>query len=189
MGEVPPGDLKVRRQTTAAELGALQTTDGNGGTTSAESGTVTTASAITKNLAVILINFKDNTTQPFSKSTVQTAMTGSSTSVKRYVEEDSKGRWALNATVYGWYTINATSTSCDWSNWTTLGGNAATAAGVNLSAFTNQMYIIPDTSACGWAGVSGWGASSHEARARRSRANHGRRIYAPLVAPRCARPA
>ena len=58
----------------------------------------------------------------------------------------SKGRWALNATVYGWYTINATSTSCNWSDWATLGGNAATAAGVNLASFTNQMYIVPQTS-------------------------------------------
>jgi fibronectin type 3 domain-containing protein len=147
-------DVKVRSRATAEEQAAFLTTDGNGGTMTAESGTATTAAAITKNVAVILINFKDNTSQPFSKSTVQTAMTGSATSVKKYVEEQAKGRWTLNATVYGWYTINATSTSCDWSTWTTLGGNAATGAGVNLASFTNLLYIIPDTNACGWAGVA-----------------------------------
>jgi chitodextrinase len=149
----PGRDLKVLRKATAQELGALRTTDGEGGTTTADGG-FTTAATITKNVAVILINFKDNTSQPFTKSTVQTAMTGSATSVKKFVEEDSKNRWAFNATVYGWYTINATSTSCDWSTWATLGGNAATAAGVNLASFTNQVFIVPDTSTCGWAGVA-----------------------------------
>jgi chitodextrinase len=147
-------DVKVRSRATAEEQAAFLTTDGNGGTMTAEGGTATTAATITKNVAVILINFKDNTSQPFSKSTVQTAMTGSATSVKKYVEEEAKGRWTLNATVYGWYTINSTSTSCDWSNWATLGGNAATGAGVNLGSFTNLLYIIPDTSSCHWAGVA-----------------------------------
>ena len=59
---------------------------------------------------MILINFKDNTSQPFSKSTVQTAITGSATSVKKFFEEEGKGRWTVNGTVYGWYTLNTTST-------------------------------------------------------------------------------
>lgn len=149
----PGRDLKVLRKATDLELGALQTTDGEGGTTTADGG-FTTAATVTKNIAVILINFKDNTAQPFSKSTVQTAMTGSATSVKKYVEEEGKGSWTVNATVYGWYTIDTTSTSCSWSTWATMGGNAATAAGVNLAAFTNFVYIVPSTSACGWAGVA-----------------------------------
>src|SRR5829696_6436563 len=147
------GGLKVRSMPTEQELGALLTTDGDGGTATATS-TSTTAATVTKNLAIILINFKDNTSQPFSKSTVQTAMTGSSTSVKKYVEEQAKGRWTLNGTVYGWYTLNATSTSCDWGTWTTMADNAAAAAGVNLGSFTNFLYIVPSTASCGWAGVA-----------------------------------
>ena len=150
----PGRDLKVLRKATTQELGALQTTDGQGGTTTAEGGS-TTAATVTKNVAVILINFKDNTAQPFAKSTVQTAMTGSATSLKKFVEEDSKGRWALNATVYGWYTINATSTSCNWSDWATLGGERRDRRRREpLLVHEPDVHRAADTSACGWAGVA-----------------------------------
>ena len=152
-GSRPGRDLKVLRTASEQELGALQTTDGDGGTTTADGG-FTTAATVTKNIAVILINFKDNTAQPFSKSTVQAAMTSSATSVKKYVEEEGKGSWTVNATVHGWYTLDTPSSSCNWSTWATMGGNAATAAGINLSGFTNFIYIVPSTSACGWAGVA-----------------------------------
>ena len=74
-------------------------------------------------------------------------------SLKAFYEEESKGRMTVGATVYGWYTIDAKTTGCDWRTWHTLGWNAATAAGVNLSAFTNVIFIWPRTSDCGFAGV------------------------------------
>ena len=51
----PGRDLKVRSRATAEENGALLTTDGNGGTMTAESGT-TTAASIMKNVAVMIMN-------------------------------------------------------------------------------------------------------------------------------------
>ena len=45
--------------------------------------------------------------------------------------------------VFGWYTINAATTGCDWRHWHTLGWNAATAGGVDLNAYTNVMFIWP----------------------------------------------
>ena len=111
------------------------------------------ASPVAKTFAVVLINFTNLATQPWTKATVASAVTGVAPSLKTFYEEESKGRMTIGATVYGWYTIDATTTGCDWRTWHTLGWNAATAAGVNLSAFTNVMFIWPQTSECGFAGV------------------------------------
>ena len=111
------------------------------------------AAPVAKTFAVVLINFTNLATQPWTKATVASAVTGVAPSLKTFYEEESKGRMTIGATVYGWYTIDATTTGCDWRTWHTLGWNAATAAGVNLSAFTNVMFIWPQTSECGFAGV------------------------------------
>ena len=64
--------------------------------------------------AVVLMNFTDIPTQPWTKSTVQTAIAGGSSSMKAFFEEESKGDVSVSASVYGWYTIPATSSGCDW---------------------------------------------------------------------------
>ena len=92
------------------------------------------AAPVAKTFAVVLINFTNLATQPWTKATVASAVTGVAPSLKTFYEEESKGRMTIGATVYGWYTIDATTTGCDWRTWHTLGWNAATAAGVNLSA-------------------------------------------------------
>ena len=103
--------------------------------------------------AVVLMNFTDITTQPWSKSTVASAIAGGSSSMKSFFEQESKGDMSVSASVYGWYTIPTTSAGCDWQAWEQLGWDEATSAGVDLSAFTNVMFISPYTSSCGFAGV------------------------------------
>jgi len=151
----PGRDLRIRRMPTSTELQSTATLEGTApaSDTTATTASLTTAAIVTKNLAVILINFKDNTSTPFTRSDVQARVTGT-TGIKPFFEEESKGRWSVSGTVFGWYTLNTTSTSCDWSTWTTMGSNAVTAAGNSLSGYTNFLYVIPDTNACGWAGVA-----------------------------------
>lgn len=153
----PNRDIKVRRMPASTEVGAMATFEGTAAVSDMspqlQTADFTTAATVTKSFAVILINFTDNTAQPFSRSTVQSALT-SATGLKAFYEEESKGRMSISATAYGWYTLQTTSSTCDWTNWTTLGYNAAAAAGVNLSGFTNLMYIVPNTPACTWAGIA-----------------------------------
>ncbi len=113
----------------------------------------TSTAVVTKSFAAILVNFTDLRTQPFSAATIASSLYGSTTSLKAYYEEESKGRMAVSGAVFGWYTIAATAAGCDWATWVTLAQNAATAAGVNLAAYTNVMIFFPNTSACGWAGL------------------------------------
>jgi chitodextrinase len=113
----------------------------------------TESAAVAKSFAAILVNFTDLHTQPYTTSAIASALYGSATSLKAYYQEESKGRMTVSGQVFGWYTIQAATTGCDWSTWVTLAQNAATAAGANLAAFTNVMVIFPNTSACGWAGL------------------------------------
>jgi outer membrane biosynthesis protein TonB len=138
-------------ETVQAETGASSSTAPTVATTSMASATA--ASPVAKNFAVVLINFTNLTTQPFTKSAAQTALTASSGSLKDFYQEESKGLMTVTGTVFGWYTINATTTGCDWRTWHTLGWNAATGAGVDLNAYTNVIFVWPETSQCAFAGL------------------------------------
>ncbi len=128
------------------------------GTTST-SGTGTVSPSISAgttraaSVAAVLVNLTDLNSQPYTTSQVASAVYGATGSVKAFFEEESKGRMTVTGSVFGWYTINATSTNCNWSTWVSLANTAANAAGANLSSFTNVMYIFPYTSQCGFAGL------------------------------------
>ena len=154
----PGHSFRVTRLPTAGDTATVEAMDAAAGTSTA---TVTTASLeaataaapVAKSIAVILINFANLTTQPYTTSAVQNALTGSSTGVKAFFEEESKGRMTVAGAVFGWYTISAATTGCDWQAWHTLGWNAAAAGGVDLNAYTNVVFIWPYTSQCAWAGL------------------------------------
>jgi len=103
------------------------------------------------NTAVILVNFPNNTTQPYTTATARNIVfTGTS----NFDLENSYGQTWLTGNVFGWYTIslNLSATTCDYATMTTLGNQAraaATAAGVNLSGYTHFVYGFPNTAACG----------------------------------------
>jgi chitodextrinase len=139
--------FRVTQESTAA------TTSATTAATTRATTTATAASPVAKSVAVVLVNFTNLPTQPFTKSAVQAALTGASRSLKGFFEEESKGRMTVTGAVYGWYTINAVTTGCDWRTWHTLGWNAAAASGVDLAGFTNVMFIWPATSDCQFAGL------------------------------------
>ena len=114
-----------------------------------------TAATVTKNLAIVLINFKDNTSAPFSKSTVQSALTGSATSIKAFFEEESKSRWSITGTVFGWYTLDTTSTTLRVGHLDDDGRQRrrpppAAACGLHERHVRHPRARAP----CGWAGVA-----------------------------------
>ncbi len=110
------------------------------------------AAPVAKSIAVVMFNFTDLRTTPYSAATLQNALTGPG-GVKAFYEEESKGAVSITASVYGWYQIDAATTGCAWSTWHTLAWNAAVADGVNLASFTNVMFVFPNTPACGFAGL------------------------------------
>src|SRR6266436_6118682 len=100
---------------------------------------------------VILVNFQDSATQPFTTGDAYNAVFGTA---NNFIIENSYGQTSLTGNVVGWYTIPESSTTCNMSQIATDAQNAATAAGTNLALYTRYVYVFPLNSACGWAGSS-----------------------------------
>ena len=158
----PGHSLRVTRMpvaglTTTVEPMTVEAADGTLIDTTAVTTTpmasATAANPIAKNFAIVLINFTDVATQPFTPAAAQNAITGPG-GVKAFYEEGSKGAMTVTGTVFGWYPIAAATAGCDWRTWHTLGYNAAVAAGANLAAFTNVFFVFPNTTQCQFAGIA-----------------------------------
>jgi hypothetical protein len=113
-----------------------------------------------KKVAVILLNFQNNTAEPWTPDQVRGTVFTNANSVNAYFQEESSGDFSLtgkvraDGDVYGWYTVPHNNTSCSFSTWANAADDAATAAGVDLSGYDNHIYVWPTTSACWWAGLA-----------------------------------
>jgi hypothetical protein len=105
---------------------------------------------------VILVNFQDKQTQPF---TADDARNVTFTQTSDYMMENSYGRTWLTGDVYGWYTIPVNSTSCDLAAIASYAQQAATNAGAVLSAYDHQIYAFPQNTGCNWTGSGSIGAN------------------------------
>ena len=127
-------------------------------TTSAGDATGTSTTSIpvpntfgTEYVLVILVNFQDDVVQPYDIAEAQSVFFGTANS---FFQENSYGQTSLTGDVVGWYTIPVSVTTCDTSQIATAAQNAATAAGVNLSAYSRYVYAFPENDTCGFAGAS-----------------------------------
>jgi hypothetical protein len=98
---------------------------------------------------VMLVNFQDKTTQPYTVATAQSIVF---TTTSNFDLENSYQQTWLTGDVVGWYTIPLSSTVCDYSTLASYARQAATAAGVNLSAYNRYVYAFPQN-ACTWWGL------------------------------------
>jgi len=95
---------------------------------------------------VILVNFSDNATQPYTVATAQSVVF---TTTSNFDLENSYGQTWLTGDVVGWYTIALSSTVCDYNTLASQAKSAAQATGVNLSTYTRYVYAFP-SNACTW---------------------------------------
>jgi chitodextrinase len=106
----------------------------------------------TKRVAVVLVNFSNDSSQPYTPAYAAGVAFTNSDSVAAYYSDSSWGELSLAGDVYGWYTIPDTDSTCSTDTWANSANKAATAAGVNLSAYTNVVYAFPLASSCPWNG-------------------------------------
>jgi hypothetical protein len=104
---------------------------------------------------VILVNFADKATQPYTVDAVTTMTFGS---VNNYFKANSYGQTSLLGHVAGWYTIALSSTVCDPAGLRSKALQAATAAGINVSAYNRRIFAFP-RNACAWAGLGSVGGN------------------------------
>lgn len=115
---------------------------------------------------VMLVNFADKQTQPYTVASAQGVFT---TTSDYYWEASYRQTWltgavdlAQAADVRGWYTIALSSTVCDSGTLASQAKSAASAAGVNLAAYTRYVYAFPKN-ACTWWGLGTVGGNPSQA--------------------------
>ena len=110
---------------------------------------------------VILVNFQDNGSTPYSAASAQTT---TFQSVNTFYAENSYGQTSLSGDVYGWYTIPMSGSVCDTTKIASLAEEAAVnLGGANLSAYTRRIYAFPNISACTFWGRGSVGGSPSRA--------------------------
>jgi hypothetical protein len=108
---------------------------------------------------VLLVNFQDKATQPWTTTQVQDLVFNQ---VNNFYKESSYQQTWLTGDVFGWYTLPISSATCDQDSIATYARQAATAAGVNLSAYNRHVYAFPALS-CGWTGWGTYGGNPSQA--------------------------
>lgn len=142
--------------------GALVLYSGNTNLTKTNKGSKTTTSAPASSIPlpntfgpqstlVMLVNFQDEATQPFTVADAQNAFFGTAND---FILENSYDQTSITGDVVGWYTIPDSATTCNMSQIGTDAQNAAVAGGADLSVYTRYVYVFPYNSVCGWAGSS-----------------------------------
>jgi len=99
---------------------------------------------------VFLVNFQDNPTQPYTVADAQAAIFGTTSNF--FLEGSYDQTW-LTGDVAGWFTIALSSTVCDVTTLASQAQSGASAAGINLSAYTHYVYAFPKNG-CGGLGLS-----------------------------------
>ncbi len=107
-----------------------------------------------QNVLVLLVNFQNDTRQPF---TIQQANdlvfnTSNATSVANYYREASYQQTWITGSTFGYFTLPINSGDCDGSTTASAARQAATNAGINLAAYNKFVYVYPNMSGCSYTG-------------------------------------
>lgn len=108
--------------------------------------------ASTHRVAVFLVNFSNDTRQPWTPAFAQAVMSTNPDSVAHLYSQASDGQLTIQPDVLGWYTLPMSNAGCDINLMASQAKSAATAAGVDLSVYQHFMYAFPGAS-CGWSGL------------------------------------
>jgi len=106
-----------------------------------------------RKLAVILINFTNNASKPFTRAYANGVVFTNANSVRAYFAEQSHNAVVLAGTTFDWIKIPYANTTCDFGAWELAAKAALTARGTDLSSYTNFMLMFPQTNACAWRGL------------------------------------
>jgi chitodextrinase len=123
----------------------------DGASTSGTTTSLSTVAAGIRSTAVVLLNFTNDSTQPWTTATVSNLMFGGTASVNAFYLEESHGATGFSGNVFGWVTVPYDNTGCRFGDWAKA---AQQKAGVDTTKYTNVVYVWPKTTSCGWAGLA-----------------------------------
>ncbi|HSE56932.1 MAG TPA: flagellar export protein FliJ, partial [Candidatus Paceibacterota bacterium] len=115
---------------------------------------------------VMLVNFSDNPTQPWTPAQVNTMYFGTPTenpqSLNSYYRENSYNQTWYTGAVAGWFTIEKSQLSsiCSMTDLQTVIDPLAAAAGFDISAYGHKVYMYPTTYCTGLSTVGAFPSRS-----------------------------
>ncbi len=110
--------------------------------------------------AVLLLNFIDNTSTPFTLADVRNVVF---TTVSNFDLENSQNQTWLTGDVFGWITLPISVTTCpNVPQFIAAAQQAAATAGLDLSSYNRFVYIFPHD-ACLWRGEATLGGTPSHA--------------------------
>jgi uncharacterized repeat protein (TIGR01451 family) len=121
--------------------------------------------ATMKKVGIILFNFQNDTSQPYTQEHSRQVTFTASNSANAFYQETSfnkvglEGKLRIDGDVYGWYTVPHNNTSCDYSAWASAARTAAAGDGFISTGYNVIVYAFPQTSACSWWGLGSIGGS------------------------------
>ena len=104
--------------------------------------------------AVLLFNFADDRTQPWTPAAVQDRFFDAANSVNTFFKEQSWNQVTLSGAVYGWYELGINGAGCNEDAYAAAAEAAAVGAGVPLGSYDSIAYVFPDQYDCNWAGLA-----------------------------------
>ncbi|HEY9586097.1 MAG TPA: Ig-like domain-containing protein [Candidatus Paceibacterota bacterium] len=150
--------VRVRGSKRGMEIGVLYDTGATDNLVTINSATIPTATV--KKIAVILINFQNNSAQPFTSDTVRSVNFTAANGINAYYQEESFGYASLegkirpDGDVYGWYTTPSDNTTCDISSLASAAQTAAVVDGFDPAGYNSIVYAFPYTASCAFAGAA-----------------------------------
>ena len=112
--------------------------------------------------AVLLVNFADDTSQPWTVAEIHGLMFGPG-GVSDYFYEASHQQTWLEGDAFGWLTVDAASDDCSLFSFADLAYQAAADAGIDLSTYDRRVIFTPERP-CWFNGIASIGGSPSVAR-------------------------
>jgi chitodextrinase len=113
------------------------------------------AAVATKRVAVVLVNFRNDQSQPFSTSEARSWTFTDGQSVAALYRAVSYDRLAVTGDTYGWFTVDRDNgPTCDHAGWQAAADARSRQAGVDLDAYDVVVYAWPLIPSCNFSGAS-----------------------------------
>jgi hypothetical protein len=117
-------------------------------------------SAGPRKVAVLLIAFPGDPTEPWSAAATRSEVFTAANSANAFYQEESYGGISLtgklnaNGDVFGWFRLDIPTDGCPYEAWKDEADQAAAGAGIDLTGYQHIVYRFPYRSSCSWFGIA-----------------------------------
>jgi hypothetical protein len=109
-----------------------------------------------RTVAVIMFNFADDRRRPYTADEARRIVFTGDDSVNAFLSESSFGRVGLAGDVFGWHTIDESSTGCRFERWAEAAREAALEDNDDddEDSYEHYVFVFPHVRSCDWAGMA-----------------------------------